>query len=269
VLQARRIQEQANSRVKPEAHAGRSSATVMLKGNGKRSTKRNGKSPGSESVAWRPANGQEAIQAFVVDLWAADPINDHDAARANYARTYAGVEGGWCDGWSHVLSLGGDELPRLWREIDAAIGGGEPLSKTSGAQAVALARSAVRYHILNGGAPAANSAQARDYEAAGYNLEASPQSHETWRHDYQAALAMHVIREEIRSLSAGKTLRLTSPVHDSAVRCLGKNTYIVAETEEHGVQECSSLDAAMQILDEWRMSCEKTGSPFFSQSMVV
>lgn len=256
VLQAKRVQEWA-------------SGQVMLKGKGNRSANGNDKSPGSELAVWKPMNGQEKIQAFAVDLWVNAATSDHDAARANYARTYAGTEGGWCDGWSHVLSLGGNELPTLWREIDAAIAGGESLSKTSESQAADFARLAVRYHILNGDPPTAGSAQAQDYQEAGYDLEALPQYSETWRHDYRDALPMHVIKAEIKSLSEGKTLRLTSPIHDSAVRRLRRNTYIVAETEEHGVQECSSLDQVMRILDEWRTSCKEAGNPFFSQSMVV
>lgn len=216
----------------------------------------------------RPSHGQEEIQDEMINLWKRNAINDLDQLRADYAWKYKAIEGGWCDGWSYVLSVNGDDLADLWSEIDNLLDGGEQLSSTSIYNACTLARKASLYHIMNGSPPAVNTQQYSDYQEANFDLEQIPESRETWRHDENSTLPIHVIKEEIKSLETGQTLRLTSPVHDAAVKRI-KGGYIVSETEIHGVQKCEKLQEALLILEEWQRECEQKGVPFFNQTMIV
>lgn len=216
----------------------------------------------------KPSHSQEEIQDEMIQLWQINAANDQDQLRANYAWNYRKVEGGWCDGWSYVLSMGRDELAETWAEIDSLIGGGDQLNSTSKYHACTLARKASLYHIMNQDPPAAGTQQNLDYQAANFDSEQTPGNREIWKHDEDATLEMYVIEEEIKSLADGQTLRLTSPIHDAAVKRI-KGGYIVSETESHGVQKCEKLQEALLILDEWRVECEKNNFPFFNQTMIV
>lgn len=216
----------------------------------------------------RPSHSQEDIQDEMIRHWLRNPLNDQDQLRANYAWNYKGVEGGWCDGWSYVLSVDGDGLAELWEKIDSYLDGGEQLNSTDIYKACTFARKASLYHIMNQDPPTVKSPQGLDYQAANFDLEQTPSKRENWQHDEDSTLPMYVIKEDIKSLDAGQTLRLTSPIHDAAVKCI-KGGYIVAETESHGIQKCKNLQEVLLILDEWRKECEQNNAPFFNQTMIV
>src|SRR5436190_3229562 len=76
--------------------------------------KKGKKTQEEDSSVWKPEHSQEEIQDFMIDLWKKNPTDDQDQLRANYADTYKVDEAGWCDGWSYLLSRGGDELADVW-----------------------------------------------------------------------------------------------------------------------------------------------------------
>ncbi|MEH2033226.1 MAG: hypothetical protein V7K67_26985 [Nostoc sp.] len=219
----------------------------------------------------KPEHNQEQIQDEMIKLWKSNPINEQDQLRADYAWNYRKTEGGWCDGWSYVLSRGADDLADLWAEIDNLLDSGDPLNSTSIYNATTFARKACLYHIMNHDAPADNEdnpTQYADYQAANFSLEQKPSDRENWKHDDSGTLPMYIIVNEIKSLQVGQTLRLTSPIHDAAVKHT-KEGYIVSETESHGVQKCQKLEEALLILEEWQAECERKHAPFFNQTLIV
>ncbi|MCL1128020.1 hypothetical protein L2764_27145, partial [Shewanella surugensis] len=255
----RKFQDMANKTATLELH----SMSVIQMGK-----KKNKKAKEEPITVSRPSHTQEEIQDEMIKLWQIHAINEQDQLRADYAWNYRGIEGGWCDGWSYVLSMGGDELAEIWSEIDSLLDGGNQLNSTSKYNACALARKASLYHIMNQDPPETGIQQEKDYKAANFEVEQTPANRESWNHDEDSTLKMYVIKEEIKSLEDGQTLRLTSPIHDAAVQRI-KGGYIVSETESHGVQKCEKLEEAMLILGEWREECEQKNDPFFNQTMIV
>jgi hypothetical protein len=238
-----------------------SSAPIQLRG-------KRGKSKNEKPVVRKAEHTQEEIQNFMIGLWQANPKDELDQVRADYAQMYKAEEGGWCDGWSYVLSQRGEELAEVWTAVDTALTENSAVTKTIAGQAMELARKASLYHIINGDPPGPDTQKLLDYQAAHYDLFETPASRETWRHDEGTPVKLYVIKEEIKSLEVGRTLRLTSPTHDAAVQRL-REGFTVSETEKHGVQKVSSLDEVLLILKEWQEECRKTGVLFFTQSMVV
>lgn len=218
---------------------------------------------------WTPEHSQDDIQNFIIELWLGLCKSDIDLKRAEYMRDYSGTEGGWCDGWSYALSRpGGEKLAEIWREIDQACTDRSNVSSTTMFEAVERARVAALYHVMNS-EPPADAAQRAAYDAAGFDMEKTPNTWESWKHTFGSPLELYVIQVEIKKLQVGTTLRLTSSSHDAAVKRT-KDGFVVAETERHGIQLCTKLQDAMAILEDWQEQCaQDEEKEFFSQTMVV
>jgi len=261
IVVQRKLQEIANN-----SHLdGYTSQLQPIQMNKKKKKKKGKEEPISVS---KPSHSQEEIQDEMIQLWQANAINNLDQLRADYAWGYRALESGWCDGWSYVLSVNGDDLAELWTEIDNLLDGGDQLNSTSIFNACTFARKASLYHIMNQVPPAVGSPQGLDYQAANFGLEQTPKNRENWKHDEDSTLETYAIKADIKSLDVDQTLRLTSPIHDAAVKRI-KGGYIVSETESHGIQKCENLQEALLILVEWREECEQNDDPFFNQTMIV
>jgi hypothetical protein len=229
-------------------------------------SKAKNKAAHAEPTIKTPRHSQEEIQGCIIDLWLDLAKDDLDLNRARYMRDYSGTEGGWCDGWSYALAQGGDALAEIWWELDEVCPDASSLSPTTKFEAVRLARSAALYHVMNTDAPT-REAQLNAYKAAGFNREQDPRQRESWKHEFGKPLELYVIEEEIHKLSINQTLRLTSDVHDAAVKRISKHGYLVSETENHGIQECTGVRAVMGIIKSWQEACEK--KDFFSQTLII
>ena len=234
----------------------------------------------------KPQHSQEKIQDYIIKLWIEDPQNDYDLLKATYMQICAEKSDGWCDGWSYLLSILSqddvDKLITIWKEIDQlCLNSSHTLSVTDIGTAIDFARRASRYHVINNDPPSPPSSivpltiqQRRQYDAyqtAGFGRYASPSDSETWKNDKDTELTLHgVIKSTIKKLKSNQTLRLTSPTHDVAVRKKNKS-FIVCETENYGIQRCSTINEVLQILQEWKSKCEDKKSPiqFFTQYMIV
>ncbi|WP_455671058.1 hypothetical protein [Phocaeicola faecalis] len=203
---------------------------------------------------------QEEIQKFMVGVWLDNTTDEYDKQRAQYLEKYPIDEGGWCDGWSFLLAYEPETLLEIWEKVDKAIDGKYALNITDKYNVVNCARRASTYHIANG---VPKHKQQKDYKNALYPFEIKDNS--VWRHDSDNELEVKVIIEEVKKLNTGKTLRLTSSIHDSAIYRKDKHTFIVAETELSGIQLCN-LEMVLTILERWKSACGP--KEFFTQYLV-
>ena len=193
-------------------------------------------------------HSQEEIQEKITRLWMNDPINDIDLRYATEAYQNVRING-WCDGWSYVLSVEDeDKLVAVWAYIDDMLDGvNMERNRSIEFDACNFARKAYRYYCSS---------------------EEERERKEIWKNDKESTLSLVYIMSEIKKMPKGRTLRLTSPDHDVAVK-YSEDGYVVSETELYGIQRVNKLEYVKEILQEWKNYTEKEHMPFFNQMMIV